>query len=67
MITKCKDGERTKVIALQSSSAAILTIQLDLEEQEIDPWKILPMVSPPQVSIHSLSVNSHLVQKRLKR
>ena len=25
-------------------------ILLDLEEQEIDPWKILPLVSPPRVS-----------------
>ena len=27
------------------------TIELDQGEEEVDPWKILPLVSPPHVRI----------------
>ena len=41
-----KDYSTSFTILFSSSTI----IQLDLEEQTIDPWKILPLVSPAQVS-----------------
>ena len=44
----CKGGwskDDPLVVHFHASS-----IQLDLKEQEKDPWKIVPLTSPPEVS-----------------
>ena len=38
-------------------------VQLDLREQRIGPWKILPLVNPAQVSdgLHTIIVNFAII------